>query len=567
MTQEEKYKIISNDYTDLFIEYNRNPNLLERFQDSSIHTMNTRYALAYVPSNQLNDNFIKEHGYSPIPHCYGLTSIKSLESSGVQKLRRTPTLDLRGQGVLIGVIDTGIDYTNTIFIKGDGTSKVVRLWDQTIDSENQYPKTDYQFYYGTEYTQEQLNQALKSNKPYDIVPSTDTIGHGTMMAGVAAGSEVPEQNFSGVVPDSDLIVVKLKQAKPVLREFFGIPLDVPCYQENDIMWALQYIFSIARVLRRPVAICIGLGTSQGSHDGRGPLNNLIDILADIPGITISISAGNEGSMNRHFYSPIASTVGYQTVELKVGEKEHGFSMEIWGNTPNTYSIDILSPTGEYIPRIAESLNTNQQVSFIFESTIINLDYQIVETHSGDQLILLRFTNPTPGIWRFRVYTRGDLQGSFHSWLPMNGFISVNTFFTAADPFTTVTGPGNTFVPITVTAYNPESEALYLNASKGYTRDLTVKPELAAPGVNVVVPALDQRFINASGTSIAAAHTAGISAMLLEWGVVRGNYSNLDSIKIKKFLIRGAKRNTQIKYPNRDWGFGIIDVYNVFNVLK
>lgn len=388
-----------------------------------------------------------------------------------------------------------------------------------------------------------------------------------MLAGVIVGSEVLDHNFSGVVPEADLIVIKLKQAKQNIRDFFLIPTEVPCYQENDIMWSLHYIQDTAYRLKRPCSICIGFGTSQGSHDGRGPLDNLINFWADFPNFAICISAGNEGNMRRHFYSIIEPSVEKSTVELNVGENEPGFTMELWGAAPNTYSVDILSPGGEYIPRISETLRTNQEVRFIFENTKISVNYRLIEEHTGEQLIILRFRNPSPGIWRLQVYSRGDLTGSFHIWLPMNGFISANTYFISPNPYTTVTSPGNSIFPITVTAYDTDNNSLYNQASKGYTRTNIIKPELAAPGVNVVVPTLAKGFSTASGTGLAAAHTAGITAIMLEWGKIKGFYPDVDTTVIKKYLIRGAKRSSLYQYPNQDWGYGIIDIYNVFNVLR
>lgn len=437
MTPEEKFKITSNEYTDLIIEYNRNPNLLEGFPEATTHIINSRYAIAYVPNSILNNDFIRNYGIAPLPHCYGLLSTKSLESSQVLKLRRLPGFNLRGQGVLVAMIDTGIDYTNPIFKRSDGTSKIVALWDQTIDSADQYPENTF---YGTEYTQEQLNQALNSDNPLSIVPSTDDNGHGTMLAGIAVGNEVPASNFSGVVPDSDLIVVKLKPAKAALRDFYVIPPEVPCYQGNDIMWALDYVIRVANRLKRPLAICFGIGTTQGAHDGKGPLSNTISLYADFPGVAISIAAGNEGNANTHFYSAIDPAIGYSTVEMNVGENEHGFTMELWGTAPNSYSIDITSPSGEHIPRIPESLRVNREIRFVFETTVINIDYSLIEIHSAEQLIIMRFRNPTPGIWRFQVYTRGDLRGDFHIWLPISTYITKDTYFIQSNPYTTITSP-------------------------------------------------------------------------------------------------------------------------------
>lgn len=564
MTQEEKYKITSDEFVDLIIEYNRNEKLLDRYPNSTTHKINTRYAISYIPADQLTDNFIFQYGYNTIPFCYGLTSEKSLEASGILKLNRVPGLNLRGNGVLIGLVDTGIDYTNPIFRRADGSTRIVSLWDQTIDSEAQYPEDTY---LGTLYHTEQINLALNSANPYEVVPSTDENGHGTMLAGIAAGSEVPASEFSGVAPDSELVVVKLKEAKPALRQFLMIPPDVPCYQENDILWAMDFILKEARRLQRPIAICIGFGSSQGPHDGTGPLNNTIGFYADFPGISIVVAVGNEGNKKRHFYSQINPATGFSTVELNVGPNEAGFFMELWGAMPNTYSVDIISPDGERSGRIEESIYANRKFDFIFANSTVFVDYRIIETHTGEQLILFRFKHPANGIWRFQVYTRGDLKGSYHIWLPMGNFISNNTYFLESNPYTTITNPSDSFSPIAVTAYNPDNNALYIEASKGFTRTGTIKPELTAPGSNIIVPSLDQSFETASGTGLAAAHTAGIAALLMEWGIVKGFYPRLDSVEIKKFLIRGATRDSNLTYPNRDWGYGIIDLYNVLNVIR
>ena len=562
MTPEERFKITSNEYVDRFVQWNGREVILEQHRENSIQVMNERYAVEYLPIAEISRMRIAEIGYSSLPTCYGLESERSLEVSGVLRIRQS--LGLRGSGVLVGIVDTGIDYTNPLFLRGDGTSKIMELWDQSIDSEDQYPED---IYYGTVYSQEQINQALTSANPFEEVPSRDEIGHGTMLAGIAAGAESPADNFSGVVPDSDLIVVKLKQAKPSVRDIFAIPLDVPAYQENDIIWGVQYIISVARRLQRPVSICIGLGSSQGAHDGRGVLSSVLSVGADFPGVTISISAGNEGNMRRHFYGVINQEMGYHTVELNVAENEGSFTMELWGAAPNTYSIDITSPSGEYIPRIAEGLRVSREISFIFDPTVVQLDYNMIESQLGDELILMRFRQPSAGVWTFQVYGRGDLTGSFHIWLPMGDFISPETYFIQSNPYTTVTSPGNALTPITVTAYNPVTTTLYQNASKGYTRINEIKPELAAPGVNILAPTLEQGFTEMTGTGAAAAHTTGVAAMFLEWGIVRGNYPGIDTVEVKKFLIRGAKQSPRLQYPNRDWGYGAIDIFNVFNVLR
>ena len=576
MTPEERYKIFNEDYSDLIIEYDRNDPLLEQFQNDTIHIMNNRFAVVYIPSTEITNRSISQFGYSTVPTCYGLVSERSLDASGVNKVRSLPNFNLRGQGTLIGIIDTGIDYTNPAFLNKDGTSKIISIWDQTIDSEDRYPGGGMYgegiiygepTYYGTEFTRDQINQALSSSNPFNIVPSMDELGHGTMLAGIAAGSEIEESNFSGVAPDAELVVVKLKPAKTVLKKFFSIPLEVPCYQENDIMWGAQYLTRTSRKLNRPIAICIGLGSSQGSHSSRGALSSLLSVAGDFPGVCIIIAGGNEGNAKRHFYSTINAGEKNKSVELNIGENEPGFSLEIWGSAPGSYSVDFLSPSGEYIPRIENRLIVRQAVSFVFERTQIFVDYQTAETRSGEQLILLRFQNPTPGTWQFNVYNISDLPGSFHAWLPSGDFISANTYFLQSSSFTTITSPGNSITPITVTAYNTVNNILYQNAGRGYTATNVVKPELAAPGVDILYPTLEHGFSRVTGTSAAAAHTAGVAALMLEWGILKGNFTGITTVEVKKFLIRGAERRTNLSYPNEYWGYGILNIYNAFNILR
>jgi subtilisin family serine protease len=556
-------QILSEDYFDFIIEYARDIPILPTTGEICYNIINQTHAVTYLPVDMIPPNFFHIIGYGAYPNIYTIMDLESQEASGITRLRQIPNLVLRGSGVIIGIIDTGIDYTHEAFRNTDGTTRIISIWDQTIQGENTAPEG---FAYGTEYTREQINAALLSDDPLSIVPSMDENGHGTSVAGIAAGSLSSENNFSGVVPDAELIVVKLKQAKQNLQDFFRIPAGSICFQENDIMQAVKYIDSTANRLLLPLSLCISIGTSQGSHDGREALSTYLADVGDRRGHSIAIAAGNEGNRGHHFFGviDINRNVQYRDVELRVGPNETGFSMELWGAAPGTFSIDILSPGGEYIPRIPPRLAESREIRFIFENTIINIDYQIVETQSGDFLILIRFTNPSEGIWKFRVYASGDLLSSFHIWLPMYGLISDATYFTEPDPEYTVTSPGNVHLPIVVTAYEYPENSLYINASRGYSREEDITPDLAAPGVNLIAPVPNNSaYTTVSGTSVSSAHTAGVAAMLLEWGISRGNYPQLDTVEIRNILIRGAKRDPNLTYPNKEWGFGILDLYNSF----
>lgn len=551
-------------YADLIIYYLTNPQILDRYSSYPIDLMSQAFAIVHVPVEQFDERAILAFGYQQIPNIFGLTSEESLNVSEVYRVRSTPFLNLRGEGTLIGVIDTGIDYTNPVFLKENGNTKIAAIWDQTIQSAAAPP---YNMPFGTEYNSAQINQALASADPIELVPSIDEIGHGTMMAAVAAGNQNDEAGFEGVAPDAELIIVKLRQAKQYLKEYFIIPDDIICYQENHIMWGIEYCVQKARSLNKPIVICTGVGTSFGPHDGSNNISLLLDIVSDLPGIITVIPAGNEGNMRRHFFDNIDPLIGNTVVELNVSEQDKGFTMELWGSSPGIYSIDILSPGGEYISRIPPSLRVHRTISFIYEPTVIHVDYILSETKTGDQLIRLRCKDMVPGIWVFTVYSRSDLTTGFHIWLPMGDMISDDTYFLRPNLYTTITNPGNALLPIVATAYNPVSTGLYFYAGRGFTRTDKIKPTLAAPGVNYIAPDNNKQFISYSGASVATAHTAGIISMIVEWGIVRANAPGLDTIGIKNYLIAGAERNPNLSYPNRDWGYGILNIYNVFRTLQ
>lgn len=563
MIPEDGKRIISEDYADLIIEYNGDISVFDQFPDSTVQILNLQYAFVHVPVDFITQDIIYRLEYSVMPTCYGVINESSLEASGVNKLRNIPIFDLRGRGVLIGIIDTGVDYTNPVFQHADNTTRIASIWDQTIVSDN--PPRNMQ--YGTEYNRAQINEALQSEEPLSIVPSTDEIGHGTMVAGIAGGNEVPESNFYGVAPDSEFLVVKLKPAKKYIKDFFYIPRGAVCYQETDLLRGIEYLYEKGISLNRPLVICMAIGSSQGAHDGWGTLSTYLTGIAGLPGNGVVVAAGNEGNERRHYSGLINPTTGYDTVELNVGENEAGFFMELWGNSPDIYSIDILSPSGEYIPRIAAGRDEHRVITFIFEATIIYVDYQIVESQSGEQLILVRFENPTAGIWRFNVFERGGVNPSFNIWLPMENFISDNTYFIRSDTYTTILNLGNTDVPLTVTAYNHGDNSLYQNASRGFTRTNKVKPEVAAPGVEVIGPTLAGGFSAFTGTSVSAAHTAGIAALIFEWGIVQGQLPAMSTVELKNLIVRGAKRDVDVVYPNRDWGYGILNIFSVFDALR
>lgn len=587
MTEENRKKIISNDYINLFIE----PNIYnEQYAESVngvINSINDRDAVIYMQIDKAKENPVYFR-YPALPRLFSLLDLSNLEAMKVDKIQNIPALALRGQGVLLGFIDTGIEYTNPVFKYADNTTRIVSIWDQSV--ENMNASKDI-FYYGTEYTRNQINLALQDKNPYSIVPSTDESGHGTSIAALAGGSEIntfrgvaggsESDTFRGVVPLAEYVIVKLKPAKTTMNHLYPMPKETICYQEDDIMFGIQYLINTARQLNRPIAICIAVGTNQGSHDGLFTLDRMISELSTRSGVAIIVAAGQENIAGHHYFGIAEMTSSNNEYEksviLRVSENEKNFSMEIWGKAPALYSVAIRSPTGDMLNRIPEGLNRAVK-KFYFENTTVIVEYYNVEPHTGDPLILVCFDNPAPGRWSIDIYGSGDnIASGFHVWIPMSGFLkeatqligsSGFTEFEEKTPFTTLTSPSDSQLPITVTAYNHRHNSILNIAGRGNTRNNMVnKPDIAAPGVSILCPTLGNKLELKTGTSIAAAETTGVAAMLLEWGIVRKEYLYMNGIIIKQFLISGAIKSQDMKYPNPEWGYGILDIYETFLHLR
>lgn len=558
-----KEAILSNDYMDFIWKIDVRP----AGPDASMFGVCTQYvsrnfSVFYVNRDELfGDAQTIPIGDYAIPYCHTQMDTESLEYTRILPIQNQPALQLRGSGVILGFLDSGIALENPVFRTSDGRTRVIGLWDQTDQSGT--PPED--FLYGSAYSAEEIDRFLEEGRT--DLPGADPNGHGTKVASIAAGSQLESENFIGAAPEASIAFVKLKQAKPFLRQLQEIPQDSIAYQETDMMLAIRYLDMVASRANRPLVICIALGSNAGGHTGNTALGQYLDDFGRRAGRTVVVAAGNEGNQGHHFFGIVPKTPGYIDVELRVGEEEEGFQLNLWGNAPGLFAAEITSPSGEQIPRIFPRILEQQRFDFVFENTILDVQYELSEVVSGDERLLISFRDPTPGIWRLRIYSSGDLENSFHIWLPVTGFISDGTYFLRPDPDTTITGPGNTPRVLTVAGYDGGTESVWMDSGRGKTRNGNQKPDIAAPAVNV--SAIDRfgRGSTLTGTSAAAALAAGAAALLMEWGVVQGNVPTMDGSAIQRFLIRGARRPGTYSYPNKSWGFGLLDLYGSFRSLR
>ena len=558
-------QLLSNDYFDVITDFS----LQADVKEPCAAIIENQFRIFYYDRSIVGNTNEYFFQFRNVPKLYGLMQEggmlaggfdpNSLIASGITQIQREP-LALTGRGVIICVIDTGIDYTNPAFRNPDGTSRILAIWDQTIQ-EGSPPEG---FQYGTEYTKEAIDRALEAEDAYSVVPSRDENGHGSMMAGVAAGSRVSGGlTYQGAAPDADIVVVRLKECKQYLRDFYMVPEKVPAYQENDIMLAVQYADGFAVPFQKPVVICLGLGTSYGDHAGTAPLARYLDLVAVKRSRAVVLPGGNEGNALHHYQGRLGDRNGDSiSVEIRVEAGNDGFIMELWGSIPDAYTVSVRSPGGETIPRIRLGVRESITYSFVYERTRVTIAGTLADPVSGEELILLRLQDPTPGIWTFQVSAVGDIHnGVFHVWLPISQFLSAPAYFLEPSPYVTMTDPSFAKNAISVSTYDSDNNSFYINSGRGFSRTGDIKPDLAAPGVNV-----STIRGKASGSSLAAAITAGAAAQFLQWAVVEENNIVVESRGIKNYLIRGASRSFDISYPSREWGYGRLNMVGTFDAL-
>ena len=551
-------------FGDFIVKYMQNvQETMELFPGTVFQAINEIFGVLYVPLEHMGELEVTGTSYNSIPKCYTYMDMEAAGASGINRLHDHPYLKLRGKGTAVAVIDSGIDYQNMVF-RNAGGSRIAYLWDQSLEEENDTEGAEVP--YGRLFRKKDIDRALDLENPFSIVPSRDNNGHGTALAGIAAGNTVPGETFTGAAPEATLIIIKVKPAKQYLRNFYLYPPDAEIFQENDVMMAVAYAISWAKELKMPLSICLGIGSSQGAHLGTNALSQYVDYVANFSQVSVSVAAGNEGNTRNHSTGIFSRGREQIVTELRVAEREQGFTLEFWGEPPELYSVSIQSPTGEILDVSSSIGPRTQELSFVFVETKVYVNYVLIERQTGYSLIYIRFFHPASGIWK--IFTRsGNSQNvQFHMWLPVEGLISQDTYFLEPSPYTTVTAPGDAGNSITATAYQHRDGSIYVAAGRGYTPDGMITPHLAAPGVNVKVPLVRGGFGTRSGTSISAAQMSGIAALLFEWAIIRNNQPFFTGSSVKYYLQRGARREENMQYPNPEWGYGKVDLYHTFELL-
>lgn len=532
-------------------------------------TISASYGIVYIPVDKIQEiySYIKEIVVDLTPQIFTLNDISPLEASNATYYHNNPYLNLNGRGVILGVLDTGIDYLNTEFQKEDDTTRILRIWDQTIDS----GKEIYGLRIGTEYTEEQINEAIRLQKsggdPYSIVPSRDLNGHGTMITGLAA-ARGKNPDLIGAAPGCDIVVVKLRTVSNLILSEAGVTNKGDnMYGVVDMLAAFRYLSLLATELRRPICILVGLGSNIGSHIGMGALDGSINEISRQIGVLFVTGVGNEGDTDTHTEGRIDRTGDTKVIELKVDKNQKNINFQIWIGKPDVVAISIISPSGEVIEKISTKLGGKEDIKFVYEGTIMAVNYSIPEILNGDELITIRAKGLREGIWRFILHGEYIVDGRYWSWLPQRSLLEKDTRFLNPSPYTTLEVPSGARSAVSVAYYNQNNNSVVGSSGRGFLREGIIKPDIAAGGINAKVIRLDGGIGVATGSSVATAIVAGICTLILQWGIVNGNDKDINAEQIISYIIRGAKTRAGDVYPNREWGYGMIDVNGIFDAIR
>ena len=447
--------------------------------------------------------------------------------------------DLSGQGVIVAVIDSGIDYFHEDFRREDGRTRILELWDQGL---------------GQIFSQEKFNEALEQGsreQALQMVPSRDLSGHGTAVAGIAAGNgRESGGRYRGVAYESDLLVVKLGNREPG-----GFP------RTTELMRALNYVVQYAAERARPVAVNLSIGNSYGSHEGNSLLETFINTASNFGRTVLVTGTGNEGVRGGHASGNLKERES-QEIELSVSSYETGFSVQLWKSYVDEFQISLVTPSGTVLgplPPITGPATWN------YEGTRILVYYGEPAPYSSAQEIYFDFipkgSYVDDGVWKIRLIPQKIVEGNYHLWMPSAALLNPLTHFFSPTVDTTLTIPSTARNVVAVGAYNARLMTYAPFSGRGYTRGNTqVKPDIVAPGVDIVTTAVGGSYTGVTGTSFATPFVTGSAALMMQYGIVQGNDPFLYGEKIRAYLQRGAQRLTAlVGYPNEIVGYGALCV--------
>ena len=542
---------------ELIVKYSGDITRIAQEIDLKVEILSYGYAIIIIKENLIDRlSQFKEIEYIEKPRRLYFSIYEGKEASCINDVKYSGIelgnyeKGLTGKGVIVAIIDSGIDYAHKDFRNNDGTSRIIRLWDQTVEG-----NPPQGFLFGTEYTKKDIDLALtytEKNQQLKIVNSIDITGHGTHVAGIACGNGTESKNkYEGIASLSDIIVVKI-----------GNSIGDSYPMTTRIMEALEYVLKIAIELSKPIAINLSFGNNYGDHLGNSLLEQYIDLIASTWKNIICIGSGNEGEDSKHKEGIMNDFV--ENIELSIGENQNYVSLQLWKNFKDDFDLSIISPNGlrininEYIRNTA-SYNIGNNIIYVYygEPTPFNAIQEI------NIILYPKVDYVERGIWILEITPKNVIDGRYDIWLGSTVRFNKETGFIESDVYKTLTIPSTARRALTVGAYDAKIDRYAPFSGRGaQVFNTLMKPDIVAPGVDIISTKVNGGYESRTGTSMATPFVTGSAALMLEWGIVKENDIYLYGQKIKAYIIKGARKLDEYKeYPNANIGWGALCLRN------
>lgn len=528
--------------------------LQQTFPNYRITFLLNNYAILLLPEEAIDTLADSPQViYIERPRRLFFEDLPGIRSSCITAIQEAP-LSLTGKGVLLSIIDSGIDYMHPDFQNEDGSTRILALWDQTLtpdSSKNFLPPPGYTL--GVLFTENQINAAIAAPTVQEraaFCPSFDSSGHGTHVTGIAAGNGRVQIANRGVAYEASLLIIKLGAPGPM-----GFP------STTQLMQAVDFSVRYAIDHQLPLSINLSFGNTYGSHSGTSLLETYLDSVSDLGRICIVTGSGNEGNNGGHAGGRILSNTS-KSLEFVVGDYERNLSIQVWKNYWDEIRIQLLPPFSQAPIQIPDASGSWR---FAVGDTELLIYYGEPSPYSLYQELYIDFissrTYIVSGVWTFLLTAQNITDGIYDLWMPAAAIRGNATQFLTPTPETTLTIPSTAAKTISVGAYDSNTNTYAPFSGRGFTWNTNqVKPDLVAPGVDIISCAVGGGYETRSGTSMATPFVSGSCALLMQWGILQGNDSFLYGEKVKAYLIKGARKLPFVeKYPDPRVGWGALCV--------
>ncbi|CEQ11709.1 subtilisin-like serine germination related protease [[Clostridium] sordellii] len=474
------------------------------------------------------------------------TGVSITDSAGTDYIYKNPYITTTGKDVLIAIIDSGIDYLHPDFINENNTSKIVSIWDQE-SNKKQPPKG---FIFGSEFTREDINTAIMEN---DKTLSVDNIGTGTIAAGISSGNGRLNSQYKGVAVDSELVVVKLREFKDTYTE------GRINYQKSDFLSAIRYVLDVAKKEDKFLIINFTIGLAAKSIIELTLLETFREI--NEAGVIFISGAGNEGNTDIHYEGNISANNGFQDIIIQVGQQKN-LDITLTNIGPDKIGASIISPSGELSYQIMYSPDYYvYRGKFNLEDTDYEMRLIYPWLESAHQELTINLFNIKPGIWTLRLIPEFIINGSYDVYLPNKNLISSQTRFSDPASTSTITMYAATEKVITIGAYNDKTDSIWIGSSKGPVKQKGIKPDIVAPGIDIISPYIAGEYNTSTGTGVSSSIVSGVIALIVQYIREQNAFYKeaLYTQQLKTYLMLGATKKDIYEYPNISQGYGILNL--------